>query len=235
MLASVLNNPAEPVEWGANNPGMQSKTLLTGWRKVAARRLWRFSSKVACVISWGLSKLGTHKQIANRVTEPYAHIQTIVTATDFENFFCLRAHKDAQPEFKYLAFLMLRAYIESTPKSLEVGQWHLPFADKYIPEGLTEAQLLKITTARCARVSYANFEGDIDFQKDYKLHDSLLENGHMSPFEHAARCEDSLVCSGNLRGFTQYRKLFHNECRTLSMSEAKVLLEQWLAEMGVTA
>jgi hypothetical protein len=133
-----------------------------------------------------LVELGIHKQIANRLLEPFAHMTTIVSATDWENFFALRAHPDAQPEFQALADLMLEVYVGSEPKGLRAGEWHLPFADKYVEDGLSQEQLVKITTARCARVSYLNFEGDISYEKDYKLHDDLLASGHMSPFEHAA-------------------------------------------------
>ena len=47
--------------------------------------------------------------------------------------------------------------------------------------------LLKICTARAARLSYMTFDGDIDYEKDIKLHDQLLDSKHFSPFEHCAR------------------------------------------------
>jgi hypothetical protein len=40
---------------------------------------------------------------------------------------------------------------------------------------------LKIATARCARLSYNNHNGEIDYQKDIELHDRLLRDHHMSP------------------------------------------------------
>ena len=48
---------------------------------------------------------------------------------------------------------------------------------------------LKINTAQCARLSYTTF-GDtpkIDYEKDIKLHDQLLQSKHFSPFEHCSR------------------------------------------------
>ena len=138
----------------------------------------------------------------------------VVTAIDWGNFFNLRAHKAAQPEFQELAFKMLEVLSKSSPKVLQPGEWHLPFADRYVPNGLGESELLKIVTARCARVSYVNFEGDIEFQKDYDLHDSLTVDGHVSPTEHAAQALDKPERSGNFIGFKQYRKTLKNECRT---------------------
>jgi thymidylate synthase ThyX len=142
---------------------------------------------------------------------------TIVSATDWENFFALRAHPDAQPEFQALADLMLEKYVEARPRSLQAGEWHLPFADKYVEDGLSQEQLVKITSARCARVSYLNFEGDISYEKDYKLHDDLLASGHMSPFEHAAFALSKPERSGNFVGFCQYRKTLPFENRVCNV------------------
>ncbi len=125
----------------------------------------------------------------------------------------MRAHKDAMPEMQELAKQMLLCYTKSVPKRLACGEWHLPFADKYLIDDLTIEELLKIVAARCARVSYKNFLGDIDYKKDYKLHDDLLRSGHMSPFEHAAKARDDFGISGNFIGFDQYRKMLVNENR----------------------
>ena len=68
---------------------------------------------------------------------------------------------------------------------------------------------IKIAVARCARVSYLNFEGNIDHEKDYDLHDKLAEQGHWSPFEHCASpLHDPKESSGNFLGWHQYRKSF---------------------------
>ncbi len=89
----------------------------------------------------------------------------------------------------------------------------------------------RIATARCARVSYMNFEGKDDYEADIKLHDTLLSSGHMSPFEHCAKAmseeeykgksdlkmpynEYSHGWCGNFRGFIQYRKMIKNESKT---------------------
>lgn len=225
ILTNVLHSPAMPVEWGRNQAGMQSRRLLRPSAVWIASVVWLLACYTSCLLSWVLSKIGVHKQLANRLTEPFQYITTIVSSTEWENFFALRASSEAQPEFRELAKAMLREYLKSTPRQLKVGEWHVPFGDKYVSEGLSEAQLLKIATARCARVSYLNFEGDIDHEKDYKLHDRLVSQGHFSPTEHCARAEGTPIRSGNFIGFTQYRKLLPNESRTLSRSEMEALVE----------
>lgn len=236
MIRDVLKSPAMPVSWGQNGKGMQSKKELPRSRRATAALLWVLASWFACGFAWLLSRFGVHKQLANRLLEPFAHMTTLVTATEMENFFGLRAHKDAQPEFQDLAFAMLEAYLSSTPKELKAGEWHLPFGDKYVDlpcgefhedvRSLTTEEALKVSTARAARVSYLNFEGDIAFHKDFKLHDDLLASGHMSPFEHAARAEAEPVRSGNLIGFTQYRKLFPGEVRRLTRADMERILRE---------
>ncbi len=221
MIRAVWNEPAMPVSWGVNGKGMQAKGELTGWRRTACIWSWLLGCRLACIVSWLLSRMGAHKQIANRVTEPWAHMTTIVTASELPNFFNLRAHKDAQPEFQALAFAMLRAYADSIPKRLAWGEWHLPFADRYLGEGLSIDELLKISTARCARVSYLTFDNEIDHSKDYCLHDNLESSRHMSPFEHPAVASE--ISSnvgylhpsfGNFAGYMQYRKTLRGENQT---------------------
>lgn len=105
---------------------------------------------------------------------------------------------NAEIHMQALAEAMWDAYNESTPKELKEGEWHIPFGDKIqlaytdydfngiiTNEGINKK--LKISTARCARLSYMTFDGEIDYEKDLKLHDTLLESHHMSPFEHCAR------------------------------------------------
>ena len=174
----------------------------------------------------------------------------IVTATEWENFFALRAHPAAEIHIADLAQKMLDAYNESTPKNLKTGEWHVPFgdriddirvlsiidnynvADQNNGEGTQKRRLerakVKIATARCARVSYLNYEGTDDYEKDIKLYNRLSSMGHWSPFEHCAKAmskeDKSLVglknsenvhiingWSGNFKGFVQLRKTFGEE------------------------
>lgn len=118
----------------------------------------------------------------------------------------------AEIHIQKIAELMWDSYNESTPKQLEAGEWHIPFGDKFdleklhnqcnkefgkeidkaINYGIKESSsvqeiCVKIATARCARISYLNFEGKDDYEADIKLHDRLKEYEHASPFEHCAK------------------------------------------------
>lgn len=212
MIWSVWYEPAMPVSWGVNGRGMQAHGELAGLRRSLCIFFWLLASKVACIFSYILYKIGAHKQLANRITEPWSHMETLVTATEWGNFFNLRCHPAAQPEFRELALCMLEAYVQSTPKQLAWGEWHLPFADQFLEDGITEEELLKIVSARAARTSYKNFEGTIDRKKDFELADSLVQNKHMSPLEHAAMAgEPSEEQRSNFVGYIQYRKLIPGE------------------------
>lgn len=232
MLEAVKTNPAMPVFWGKNQSGMQAKEqlddivadqfrtveidgvkrLLPFTRLQAAKHDWLAARDLAVKSVEQLLEVGLHKQITNRLLEPWMHITVLVTGTEFENFFSLRAHEDAQPEFQKLAYMMLELYNKSTPNELKDGEWHIPFGDK-MPDGVTEAERLKIATARCARTSYLSFDGGIDATKDYGIHDKLYQSGHWSPFEHCAIAMDDSVPCGNFTGWMQYRKMFPSELR----------------------
>lgn len=212
MIKAVQDNPAMPVYWGLNKRGMQATEELDKQAQEQAKMLWLNARDAAVQQALTLHDLGLHKQVVNRVLEPFTHMTVILTATEYGNFFALRAHPDAQPEFQALAYLMLQEYMKSTPILLRPGSWHIPFGDN-MPEGLTEEQMLKIATARCARVSYLTFDGKIDPEKDYELHDSLKESGHFSPFEHSAYAAPGSPQVGNFVGFIQYRKLLRGENR----------------------
>jgi hypothetical protein len=209
FIADVIANPAMPVSWGKNCKGMQANEDLPQESQDKAKEIWLETRDMVIKNVEKLLELGLHKQIANRMLEPWFNITVLATGTEWDNFFKLRLHKDAQPEIYELAKQMEIAMNNSEPVYVPVDGWHIPFGDKC--EGLTFEQKLKVAVARAARVSYNNFEGEIDFQKDFKLHDDLKESGHFSPFEHCAQALASKIRSGNFVGWAQYRKTISNE------------------------
>lgn len=218
VLKTVYGDPAEPVRWGGAKKGMQDDGPLPNGRARLVRLLWRAARYPAMAAAYLMTRLGLHKQVANRLLEPWAHMTVVLTGTEWENFYRLRAHPDAQPEFQALARRMLAAHAASTPQRLLPGDWHLPFADRGVFDsaGRTDspeymATLLARCTARCARTSYVNFFGKNDPADDHRLHDQLVKNGHMSPAEHCCRAEDEDRFFGHLRSFLPYRKLLANE------------------------
>lgn len=156
--------------------------------------------------------LNVHKQVANRLLEPFMWHTVIVTATEWDNFFNLRCHPDAQPEIARIAKLMRSAVDRSTPAELDHDEWHLPLVRPEDREQVDSLEdLLKVSVGRCARVSYLTHAGLRDLAADVELHDRLVASGHMSPFEHPARplAPETLAESewcGNFRGWHPYRK-----------------------------
>ena len=174
ILAQVREAPAMPVHWGANQPGMQASLEVAD--TAAAQRLWVNAANSAANLAEQMMELGLHKQVANRILEPFQWMRTIVTATEFDNFFELRTHKDADPNIKLLADMMVEErHRHSTPTFLEHGEWHLPYITEKDKKALPNAKdLCKISAARCARVSYLTHDGaSPDIEKDLQLFDRL--------------------------------------------------------------
>lgn len=223
LIQRILDDPAMPVWWGKNQPGMQAQEEL-GIAKVDAQSVWIGARNKMVEYARMLQELGLHKQIANRILEPWMYITVILSATSFDNWFKLRCHKDAQPEIKHLADMMLEEYKRGNPIPRGYGGWHLPLTNtedfstlcaKYYllsdedKRKNTNADMLKISVGRCARVSYLTHDGKRDIQADIDLHDRLVTSGHWSPFEHVAQASDGQF--GNFTGWRQYRKEFEGE------------------------
>lgn len=236
ILDQVRNDPAMPVFWGKNQPGMQAKEELTGEDLINAKEAWKVAAKKAADQAEVMMNLGVHKQIANRVTEAFQWTNGIITATDFENFFALRDHRDAQPEIKALAIAMKEAIQKSVPKLLKLGEWHLPYVteDERIHMSLEEAK--RCSAARCARASYNKHDGTRpSMQEDFELFGQLLvrpytdKRGnvlgdddpiHASPCEHQATPDVYLPNDnewsrskwwGNYHGWVQFRKVLEQQ------------------------
>jgi hypothetical protein len=214
MVSDVISNPASPIWWGVNQKGMAARQELTGLRKRLAQRVWFGARYPACGLALLFNVIGLHKQIANRVLEPWFNIRVIATATDLENFFALRCHPDAQPEIKELADKMLAKYRASLPIPLKEGEWHVPFARSALVTDSPDMIEQRRAIARCARISYLTVDGKNSSEEtDLALCDKLFGSvpRHLSPAEHVARCTDDSVRYGNFIGWMQYRKTFADE------------------------
>lgn len=212
MLQMIKDNPATPLYWGSNQSGMQAGEELKGWRLAAAKTVWSMAAKTACFFSGLLNHIGLHKQHANRGTESYQYITVLVTATEWDNFFELRDHPDAQPEIRYLAKLMKRAIENSHPQILRQGDWHLPYIRKEEFGAYPLRDLQQASAARCARVSYLTHEGKTPkVEPDKKLFERLAGSRpiHASPLEHVA--VPSWKENTNFTGWKQFRKVVENE------------------------
>lgn len=218
FLQKIEEDPAIPVYFGGNRSGMQAADELTGVDRACAEDTWLKARNDAVRHVRRLQEIGLHKQIANRLLENWLFTSVIVSATEWENFFALRCHKDAQPEIQAVADAALWQYVNHEPVLVQTGEWHLPFGDRFIGEGWTEDEKKSVSVARCARVSYQTFDGEIDLQKDLDLVQKLAASGHMSPFEHVATpAWDPATVSGNFKGWRQWRKSFAGENRSVDL------------------
>jgi thymidylate synthase ThyX len=210
LLEMVKIDPAMPVYWGKNQAGMQAKEELDEATKLKAIEVWLETRDLVVEQTKKMIELGVHKQIANRMLEPWHYIHVVLTTTEIDNFFDLRCHKDAQPEIKELADMMRTEYMKmKVARSCDQHWWHLPYVTPEERGQYPLEDLLKISTARCARVSYMNHDVTAsDVEKDRKLHDMLViaTPQHMSPAEHQAVFLNSEKFYGNFRGWKQYRK-----------------------------
>ena len=234
-LKNILNGIAYPVHWGQNMPGMQAKTEVK--KKKLAKFVWKSAAYSAVAFAWTLNKLGLHKQVVNRLLEPFTYTDVIVTSTQWANFFELRNHSDADPSIHALASEIYRVYNESTPKKLSYGAWHLPYIRQEEIENInfTDEKLIQMSVARCARVSYLTHDGKIpSIEKDLKLYNQLIVSRplHASPAEHQVTPDrkrfiitmdkdnntlfegmawEKPELHGNLTGVIQYRKTLMHE------------------------
>lgn len=207
FIEQVRNEPVMPSHWGRNQKGMQAAEELDEDSIRDATFIWNQAAASAAVYAEQLRRGQVHKQIVNRILEPFTHIRVVVTSTSWVNFYGLRDHKDAQPEIRELAQAMKKVHEESIPTKLHWGDWHLPYiTSDDIDNAYSHCKLnrvtrdepnskeingllLKVSAARCARASYNNFEGKPStLEEDAALFSKLVEDQpiHASPTEHQA-------------------------------------------------
>lgn len=204
-ISQVRERPFVPEQFLRNQPGMQGGDALDEESAGDARFEWLDAAHEATESAARLAKLEVHKQYANRVLEPYSWHTALITATETENLWNLRDHKDAQPEFQKIARMAREALAASTPLALEPSEWHLPYVDRrdeeqvegplrncFGPEGrfydrLAWETLLKVSVARCAAISFERQHVEKQIAQYVARHDQMRAAGHMSPFEHQAQ------------------------------------------------
>jgi len=229
MINTVMMDPVIPSYWGANQAGMQAREecnneiLLHREGNVDREHAWLYARDHAIAVALAFEKAGYHKQIVNRLLEPWGHINVIVTSTDYQNFFELRRHRDAQPEIQELANAMYEAMQHSEPTFLQPGQWHMPYVveDNLRTEHLYLNTALACSVARCARVSYLTHDmKKPEWKEDFNLFTKLMDSHpiHASPAEHQATPDtfDPLsyepvwnhpILHANFKGWCQYRQV----------------------------
>jgi hypothetical protein len=222
-IPQARNNPVTPSRWEGEQRGMVGAAPLTGWRLLAAKTIWSSAAWTASAHAYLLARVGLHKQWTARTIEPYLTVETVLTATEWDNFFALRCASDAQPEFQELARCIKQIYDTSVPVERD---YHTPYVEE--DEHADPYTRAMVSAARCARVSYFRSDGTTSkIDKDIALVKDLLTKGHMNPFSHQA-CA-SWIASGLVGGsnfeycWAQLRKFIPGEeCKT----DAPVSLDQ---------
>lgn len=211
VIRMVRENPAFLTRYGSNQAGMQDKgvehdaPVILPWSETeyTAREVWLLAAADMCDYAQAYEDAKYHKQVANRLLEPFQWMKTVMTGTEFENLFWLRDHPAADPTFQELVSKMRVAYNESKPVFLEPGDWHVPYyydgvwvKDSVNSKGEaidiycnTLQDALEISMSCCAQVSYRKL--DDSQEKAKSVVNRLNLNGeqpddpaHASPSEH---------------------------------------------------
>lgn len=244
IIDDILADTAMPIHWGKNQAGMQAHEQCDA--KVGIRVLseadgdtaayvtrqeaWSEARDNAIEIARAFDKAGYHKQVINRLLEPFSHITVLVSATEWDNFLELRDHEDAEPHIQMLAREIKKCLDDhSTVQTLKPGDWHMPFitlSDKIDVEdtkGAIEA-LKALSVARCASTSYKTVDGfEMTLAKALQIFDKLVTSKpiHASPLEHVAQADEMVKLGsmgkgwmaprthGNFIGFKQYRHMLN--------------------------
>lgn len=200
-IEMIEQSPAQPVEWGLNKAGMQAEGVHSDPQKCAS--IWKRAAQYAVQHARILQEEGLHKQIVNRLLEPFMTMKTIITTTEIDNFFWLRNDSEADPTLQALARGMVNVFEKSVPDTLQNGEWHLPYVDTcrefstgrlmYVTEledgDLEEIDLetaIKISCSCCAQVSYRKLDDSVEKAMD--IYNKLVNSRrvHASALEHCA-------------------------------------------------
>lgn len=226
MIESIRTNPFIPVYWGANQKGMSADKECSAQVELAnaivgpsgefvdRETAWLFARDNAIQMAQSFAESGYHKQLVNRLLEPWMHTKVIVTSTEWDNFFALRIHESAEPHMRLLA-IAIRDAIDAAPvHELRPGDWHIPMLlphEETFPRDL----LLRMSVARCASVSYQTVDGlSMEPERATALYSKLRDADppHMSPFEHQAEAdswfdrETGWLHRGQHRNFCGFRQ-----------------------------
>lgn len=193
-IESVMEDMAHPVHWGKNQKGMQAKDEEI----VGGLEIWTEARDAAVDFAKRLQALGAHKQVANRLLEPFVHIDVVVTATEWDNFFEQRLSEATDPTMQTVAHYMANAVAGSRPVERSA---HLPYVES---DEISEAAI-RASVVRCCRVSYARQGVAMPDEDELRLFNFLRTNRHFSPFEHVAVAAPGRWA--NFDGWRSYRHL----------------------------
>jgi hypothetical protein len=208
--------PYRPERYYEDARRMQPGNPISGRNAEVCEAIWQTAYANALQSVSFFDQMGVHREIANRLLEPFKPITSVFTSTDWPWFFRVRCAEDqpVQSPTRKIARMMLEAFVGSVPKKVGLGGWHLPFVSEeevldIVEDGGEAASLATISAARCARVSALTFEGKHDYAADVDLHNRLVASNEWSPLEHPAQAHGFPERRGSpYRGWTSYRSIF---------------------------
>lgn len=222
QIERVREHPFVPLTFNERVKGMGVGEVHEDQER--CRMIWLSARNRAVEAADGLNQIGVDKSRVNRLLEPFMWHTAIISATEWDNFFGLRDHEAAQPEFRMIAGMMREAMAASEPMQFAtIDAWHLPLVTEWERENILSWEKLKLMSAsRCARVSFDKHTESEEIEATLERARRLMTSvpAHLSPFEHVARPSDAspLFC-GNFRGWIQMRKEIANESNALKMIE----------------
>lgn len=201
VIEMVKQSPAMPVHWGKNQAGMCAREELDVADKAVVQQEWLLAMDDAVRHAQVMADRGAHKGVINRILEPFQWMKTLITGTEWVNFFWLRDHEDADPTLRALAKATYKAYKASQAIILKEGEWHLPYYQKgfwkpnspsslYDVYGNTLDDALKVSVSCAAQTSYRKTDDTLGKAK--RVFDMLNIGNtegkpvHASPTEHQA-------------------------------------------------
>lgn len=248
LIEDVEKNPFVPLVWGREQKGMQGGDEIDanvgipdysdinnhGEPRIDQydrKNAWLQARDNAVLVAQAFAKAGYHKQIVNRLLEPFAHITVLVSATEWDNFLELRDHEDAEPHIQMLARAVRAELDKPAMQVLKPGEWHTPFATEadFLEDPEPFHSVIRKSVACCASTSYKTVDGfDMTPERAEAIYEKLVGSTplHASPLEHQARAayhHDKWVRNNrfvspdlhrNFVGFEQYRAIFEEELPT---------------------
>lgn len=259
LIEEAMTDPAVPIFWHRNQSGMQGReswnapvVVPNGYKAEPDEYLSREDAWLRArdaAVEWAndFARAEYHKQIVNRLLEPFTHISVVVTATEWANFFNLRFHEDAEPHIDLLAQRMWEAMENSVPTERAV---HAPYVEgTHIldrnPSDFETQMALRRSAARCARVSYLNHDGKpTTYEEDLGLFYRLMngEVAHASPVEHQAFADPNFytpnavrrpVNWGNFVGWIQWRHTIPGESISGGIDAIKAKIDARKKQRGL--
>lgn len=228
--AAVYSDPFVPVYIGSAQKGMKAGAELEGWRRKGVELVWKASRYPQLLAAYLIEKLGAHKQIANRLIEPYVWTVQIFSATEVDNFFLLRDHHMAEPHFHELARQMHEQVkyvrdsithfdsryawdrwdkdLTSKIQYLSPGEWHLPLLSMKEYASFTLEGKKILSAARCAVTSYTSIEDgrEINLETAERIfHKTLMASSGPSDPKHLSPVEHQAMAMHEPKFYANFK------------------------------